>query len=98
MDLWFLIRNCRDATRAKNLSDIPASYAADAKKAWLEAALEEGIEIHEPGSLEEYSGQFKIRMPRSLHRDLAEHSKKEGISMNQYCIYLLSKNDALLVK
>ena len=60
--------------------------------------LEEGIEIHEPGSLEEYSGQFKIRMPRSLHRDLAEHSKKEGISMNQYCIYLLSKNDALLVK
>ena len=72
--------------------------AADAKKAWLEAALEEGIEIHEPGSLEEYSGQFKIRMPRSLHRDLAEHSKKEGISMNQYCIYLLSKNDALLVK
>ena len=72
--------------------------AADAKKAWLEAALEEGIEIHEPGSLEEYSGQFKIRMPRSLHRDPAEHSKKEGISMNQYCIYLLSKNDALLVK
>lgn len=56
------------------------------------------LEIHEPGSLEEYSGQFKIRMPRSLHRDLAEHSKKEGISMNQYCIYLLSKNDALLVK
>ena len=39
--------------------------AADAKKAWLEAALEEGIEIHEPGSLEEYSGQFKIRMPRT---------------------------------
>ena len=27
--------------------------AADAKKACLEAALEEGIEIHEPGSLEE---------------------------------------------
>lgn len=48
------------------------------QKAWLEAALEEGIEIHEPGSLEEYSGQFKIRMPRSLHRDLAEHSKKKA--------------------
>ena len=29
--------------------------AQDAKKAWLEAALEEGIEIHEPDSLEEYS-------------------------------------------
>ena len=32
--------------------------AADAKKAWLEAALEEGIEIHEPGSLEEYATQL----------------------------------------
>lgn len=68
--------------------------ALDAKRAWLEAALEEGIEIQEAESLENYSGQFKLRMPRSLHRSLAEHSRKEGISMNQYCVYLLSKNDA----
>lgn len=69
--------------------------ASDAKKAWLEAALEEGIQIPEPDSLDGYSGQFKLRMPRSLHKSLAEHSRKEGISMNQYCIYLLSKNDAV---
>lgn len=72
--------------------------AADAKKAWLEAALESGITIYEPDSLEEYSGQFKLRIPRSLHRALAEHSKREGISMNQYCLYLLSKNDAIYAK
>ena len=72
--------------------------ALDAKKAWLQAALEDGIEIHEPDSLEEYSGQFKLRMPRSLHRALAEHSRQEGISMNQYCVYLLAKNDALHAK
>ncbi|MDE6318424.1 MAG: type II toxin-antitoxin system HicB family antitoxin, partial [Lachnospiraceae bacterium] len=59
--------------------------AQDAKRAWLVAALEEEIEISEPDNLEEYSGQFKLRIPRSLHRLLAEHSKKEGISMNQYC-------------
>lgn len=29
--------------------------ALDAKKAWLEAAMEDGIEIHEPESLEDYS-------------------------------------------
>ena len=68
--------------------------ALDAKRTWIEAALEDGIEIHEPDSLEDYSGQFKLRIPRSLHRLLAEHSKKEGISMNQYCVYLLSRNDA----
>ena len=72
--------------------------AVDAKKSWLQTALEYGITIHEPDSLEEYSGQFKLRIPRSLHRSLAEHSKREGISMNQYCVYLLSKNDTLYSK
>lgn len=72
--------------------------AIDAKKAWLEAALEDGIEIYEPDSLQNYSGQFKLRLPRSLHRLLAEHSQREGISMNQYCVYLLSRNDAVFSK
>ena len=72
--------------------------AKDAKREWIRAALEEGIEIYEPDSLENYSGQFKLRIPRSLHRSLAEHSQKEGISMNQYCVYLLSKNDVMYSK
>jgi hypothetical protein len=55
--------------------------ASDARREWIEAALEEGIKINEPDSLEDYSGQFKLRLPRSLHRLLAEHSKREGISM-----------------
>ncbi len=69
--------------------------AADAKTAWLEAAIEDGIVINEPQAAEKYSGQFKLRLPKSLHKALAEHSKQEGISMNQYCLYLLAKNDAL---
>lgn len=72
--------------------------ALDAKRAWIEAALEEGIEICEPDSLDTYSGQFKLRIPKSLHRSLAEHSRKEGVSMNQYCVYLLSKNDTTFSK
>ena len=56
--------------------------ALDAKRIWIEAALEDGIEIHEPDSLDDDSGQFKLRIPRSLHRLLAEHSKREGISSN----------------
>lgn len=72
--------------------------AKDAKKEWIKAALEEDIEIPEPDSLENYSGQFKLRIPRSLHRSLAEHSQREGISMNQYCVYLLAKNDAIYSK
>ena len=69
--------------------------AEDAKRAWMTAALEEGVNIKEPDSLDAYSGQFKLRIPKSLHKTLTEHSRREGISMNQYCLYLLSKNDSL---
>lgn len=70
----------------------------DAKKAWIEAELEEGRKIPEPKDINDYSGQFKLRLPKSLHRILAENSKREGISMNQYCLYLLSRNDAIYTK
>ena len=71
------------------------SNALDAKREWLTAALEDGILISEPSELDDYSGQFKLRLPKSLHKSLAEHSRAEGISMNQYCVYLLARNDAL---
>lgn len=67
----------------------------DAKIAWLTAAIEEGVEIKEPERLEDYSGQFKLRIPKTLHRSLAENAKKEGVSMNQYCLYLLSGRQGL---
>ena len=66
--------------------------AEDAKKAWLLSAIEEHIKIAEPESAQSYSGQFKLRIPKTLHKTLVEDSKKEGISMNQYCVYLLAKN------
>ena len=65
--------------------------AEDAKREWLTAALEEKILIREPGEREKYSGQFKLRIPKSLHRQLVEQARREGISMNQYCVYLLSR-------
>lgn len=64
--------------------------AKDALREWLRAAQEEGIAIPEPDSLEDYSGQFKLRIPKSLHRHLAQQAKREGVSMNQYCLYRLS--------
>lgn len=69
------------------------SNAKDAKYAWLDTALEEGIEIPQPQQANAYSGQFKLRVPKSLHQQLSQHAKAEGISMNQYCVYLLTKND-----
>lgn len=36
------------------------------------------------------SGNLKLRVPKSLHHALAERAEKEGISMNQLCLMLLS--------
>ena len=85
------LRGC--ITVGDTLSSVAAN-AEDAKREWIQAAMEEDIEIPKPLSDAEYSGQFKLRIPKSLHRALAQHSKEEGISMNQYCLYLLTKNDA----
>ncbi|MGN8697509.1 type II toxin-antitoxin system HicB family antitoxin [Bacillota bacterium HCP3S3_F1_1] len=75
--------------------DEAVANAEDAKREWIAAAIEDGYPIHEPDSIENYSGQFKLRIPKSLHKSLSDHAKEEGVSMNQYCVYLLSKNDAL---
>lgn len=62
----------------------------EAKKEWFIACIEDNITIPEPQDIESYSGQFKLRLPKSLHKALSEKSKLEGVSMNQYCLYLLS--------
>lgn len=67
------------------------SLLADAKEQWIHAAIDCDYEIPEPSTANGYSGQFKLRLPKSLHKELAEESKREGISMNQYCVYLLSR-------
>lgn len=83
-------------TCAETLEEL-VDNMGDAKKAWLTAALEDKVDIPEPSVLPDissFSGQFKLRMPKSLHKALAMHAKDEGISMNQYCNYLLAMNDA----
>ena len=62
--------------------------AEDAKREWIENGIKDGIIIPEPPN---YSGQFKLRVPKTLHKHLAEKAEMEGVSMNQYCVSILSK-------
>jgi len=64
----------------------------DAKIAWIQVALELGREIPEPvQEVETFSGKFVLRLPKSLHKDLAKKAKEENVSLNQLATYLLSK-------
>lgn len=63
----------------------------EAKQAWIEVRLEDGLEIPAPREVvEEYSGKFLLRVPRSLHRELAMNARREGSSLNQYVLHLIS--------
>jgi len=64
----------------------------DAKKGWLDIALQDGKAIPEPTGKEDYSGKFNIRMPKSLHRTLVVKAKEENVSLNQYINYQLARS------
>ena len=63
----------------------------EARHMWLEVAYEDGEDIPEPRSEQEYSGKFFIRAPKSLHRKLDQMAKREGVSLNQYLVATLSR-------
>lgn len=71
--------------------DEVVKLAKDAMKCWLTVAIENNDPIPLPEAMNTYSGQFKLRIPKSLHRTLALKAKEEGVSMNQYCATILSK-------
>ncbi len=56
----------------------------DAMAGWIELALEDGRAIPEPKPLEEFSGKFVVRVPKSLHRDLVAAAAREEVSLNQF--------------
>ncbi len=59
------------------------------KELILEVLLEKGENVPEPST--SYSGKFIVRTPKSLHRDLAARANREGVSLNQMVLTLLSR-------
>jgi antitoxin HicB len=68
-------------TQADNFAELE-EMIQDAMRAWIETAIENGQSIPEPQALDEYSGKFVVRIPKSLHRQLAERASREGVSLN----------------
>lgn len=62
----------------------------DARRLWLETAKEHGDPIPPPPTDRRYSGRLLVRMPKSLHRRLAEKARREGVSLNQYVVTVLA--------
>lgn len=79
------------------LGRTPQRAIAEAQSALdlaLETYAEQGWPIPAPATLSEYSGQFRLRVPTSLHALLVQRAADEGVSLNTYAVTLLASGIA----
>lgn len=74
------------ATREEALSELRA--AADG---YFEALKAAGKPLPLPEKVTPYSGQLRLRMPKSLHALLSQEAEDANISLNTYIVSLLSE-------
>jgi predicted RNase H-like HicB family nuclease len=74
--------------------ETPDKALAEAKIAanlMLEVLKEDGQTPPEPKKLCQFSGQTRLRMPKSLHKALASEAEHEGVSLNTLIVQKLSE-------
>ncbi len=64
--------------------------AADALNAWLKTAAEFNDPIPVPSVPTNFSGQWRLRIPKSLHAELTLRAKQEGVSLNTLAATILA--------
>jgi antitoxin HicB len=69
----------RGATAEEAVAQIPHALAE-----WVAGAHAAGREIPEPRDARQYSGKLLVRMPQSLHGELARAAEIEQVSLNAY--------------
>ena len=75
----------RAGTASDAAARIPAALAE-----WVAAAQAEGREVPEPRETRAYSGKLLLRMPQSLHGELAQAAERDQVSLNAYLNNLLA--------
>jgi predicted RNase H-like HicB family nuclease len=66
-------------------------HLEDAAKDWIEAALDLNQEIPSPSQAVSFGGKILLRLPKSLHRQLALIAEREGVSLNQFIVSALAE-------
>lgn len=63
---------------------------------WLEAAKKMKRKLPDPSPPvnASYSGKFLMRVPKTLHANLTRSAKQQGVSLNQYVLYMLAEKSA----
>lgn len=72
-------------------AETAAHQARNAAEAMLEVLREDGRPLPAEDATGGYSGQIRLRLPRSLHQRLDRLADAEGVSLNQLMVTLLAQ-------
>jgi antitoxin HicB len=61
----------------------------DAMESWIAGALEDGEAVPVP-EMDIRPARFALRLPRTLYRALTRKAETEGVSLNQYMVFVLA--------
>jgi RNA polymerase sigma-B factor len=64
--------------------DEAVTAAEAAMETWIAEAGRAGREVPKPRSEASHSGRLMVRMPQSLHTELAQAAQREDVSLNQF--------------
>ena len=62
-----------------------------AMELWLDVAKTRKWSVPKPISEKAPAGRILLRLPKELHRDYLSLATKDGISLNQYMLYVLAR-------
>ena len=88
---------CPDFPGLSAFGEAPEKALEEAKVALdllVESHQAAGMELPEPTKAANYSGQVRLRMPKSLHRSLVQRAEMEGVSLNTLLVSLISERNA----
>ena len=62
---------------------------------WIAIHGRDGTPLPPATAGKDYSGKFVVRVGKELHRELAVHALRDGVSLNSYCAKVLREGRPL---
>lgn len=63
----------------------------ETKNLWITGRFGGEQQIPAPSEIDDFSGKFVLRIPRSLHKSLDREARQQGVSLNQYVASILAE-------
>ncbi len=92
------VATCPEFPGLSAFGDDPITALTEARtvlESFLNVYAEDGIDLPTARRVKEYSGQLRVRMPKSLHARLVGQAELDGVSLNMIIVSYLSASSGI---